>query len=205
MDDQLVNLEPQRLQCLVEEAGLKRRDFIKNTSLILGSAFVASSFIPNIATASISYKSTIDKKLKLHNRHTGESLDVVFCTPDGYCPDALKNIDRLMRDHRREISVPMDVKLIEGLYKLSLLLGRHLPIEIVCGFRTYYTNSKIRENNKRVAQESYHMKGQAVDIRVHGIQTAHLQKAAKLVKIGGVGYYPRAKFVHMDTGPVRFW
>lgn len=200
MDDQSLNLAPERLQYLVDEAGIKRRDFIKNSGLILGSAFMASAMAPNMLLAKLHPKDSIDKRLKLHNRHTGESIDVIFCTPEGYCPEGLESIDKLMRDHRRNIKVPMDIKLIEGLYKLSLLLGRHLPIEIVCGFRTYFTNKQIR-----AVGESYHMKGQAVDIRIQGIQTAHLQKAAKIVKIGGVGYYPRAKFVHMDTGAIRFW
>ncbi|MDP1974939.1 MAG: DUF882 domain-containing protein [Alphaproteobacteria bacterium] len=200
MDDQSLNLAPERLQHLVDEAGIKRRDFIKNSGLILGSAFIASTMAPNILLAKLQHRDSIDKKLKLYNRHTGESLDVVFCTPEGYCTKGLDAIDKLMRDHRRNIKVPMDIKLIEGLYKLSLLLGCNLPIEVVCGFRTYFTNKQIR-----AVGESYHMKGQAVDIRIQGIQTAHLQKAAKLVKIGGVGYYPRAKFVHMDTGAIRFW
>lgn len=200
MDDQSLNLAPQRLQHLVDEAGIKRRDFIKNSGLILGSAFIASTVAPSSAIGFLHRKSTIDKKLKLYNRHTGENIDVVFCTPEGYCPEGLNSIDHLMRDHRRNIKVPMDVKLIEGLYQLSLMLGRNLPIEIVCGFRTYFTNKQIR-----AVGESYHMKGQAIDIRIQGLQTNQIQKAAKLIKIGGVGYYPKSKFVHMDTGPIRYW
>jgi uncharacterized protein YcbK (DUF882 family) len=193
------------LQEIQGKAEISRRAFIQKASLMTASALIAPSFIsPSLFGGTLSHDN-FEKRLKLHNRHTGENLDVVFCRGKNYCVEGLAQIDHLMRDHRRNIKVPIDLKLIEGIHKLSLLIGRHLPIEIVCGFRTYFTNEMLRQTNRRVAEESYHMKGKAVDIRVHGVQPLHIQRAAKILKMGGVGYYPKAKFVHLDTGPIRFW
>lgn len=193
------------LKKMTESATDSRRDFIKKIAFASTSALIISNLLPELASAGTLFRSDFERRLKIRNPHTGESLDIIYAKGRDYYPESLLQIDRLMRDHRRNIHVPIDLKLIEGLHKLSLLLGRHLPIDIICGFRTYFTNEMLRQTNHRVAEESYHMKGRAVDIRVQGVSPLHVQRASKLLKMGGVGYYPKAKFVHLDTGPIRFW
>lgn len=61
------------------------------------------------------------------------------------------------------------------------------------------------QSQQRRGKKSYHMKGMAVDRRIGGIDLKYLHKAAKSLKGGGVGYYPKSQFVHIDTGPVRSW
>ena len=56
-----------------------------------------------------------------------------------------------------------------------------------------------------VAKKSLHQLGQAIDIRIPGVDLGYLRKAALSLKEGGVGYYPAQDFVHVDTGRVRFW
>jgi uncharacterized protein YcbK (DUF882 family) len=49
------------------------------------------------------------------------------------------------------------------------------------------------------------MEGMAVDIRMKDRNTKQLARAALSLKSGGVGYYSRRQFVHVDTGKVRRW
>ena len=56
-----------------------------------------------------------------------------------------------------------------------------------------------------VAKRSLHMQGKAMDIRLHGVALKDLRKAAIALKSGGVGYYPKSNFIHVDTGRVRYW
>ena len=63
----------------------------------------------------------------------------------------------------------------------------------------------LASNSSGVAKNSYHVKGQATDIRIDGIPTEYVHKAALSLGAGGVGFYPASDFVHVDTGPVRTW
>jgi uncharacterized protein YcbK (DUF882 family) len=56
-----------------------------------------------------------------------------------------------------------------------------------------------------VATRSLHMDGKAIDIRLPGVPLGDLRDAALSLRAGGVGFYPRAQFVHVDTGRVRSW
>jgi len=56
-----------------------------------------------------------------------------------------------------------------------------------------------------VAKKSLHMQGRAADIRLPGVELKHLRLAALDLKDGGVGYYPKSNFIHVDTGRPRFW
>ena len=43
--------------------------------------------------------------------------------------------------------------------------------------------------------------GKAIDIRLPGYHARRLRKQCIALKSGGVGYYPKSDFVHIDTGP----
>jgi uncharacterized protein YcbK (DUF882 family) len=49
------------------------------------------------------------------------------------------------------------------------------------------------------------MTGQAVDVRLPGYSSRKMSKIAHGLRSGGVGFYARSNFVHMDTGQVRYW
>ncbi len=49
------------------------------------------------------------------------------------------------------------------------------------------------------------MVGEAIDIRIPGIDSTTIRDAAQRLAIGGVGYYPTSDFVHVDVGRVRRW
>lgn len=146
--------------------------------------------------------------LHLHHLHTGESLDVVYRVGDTYIPAALDKLNYFLRDHRTEAEKAYDPKEFDLLHALMSKLGRpNGVIDIVCGYRTPWTNHflRTRSTNTGVAEHSQHMEAKAIDIRVPGVSTLKLRNAALSLHDGGVGYYPVSQFVHVDVGPVREW
>jgi uncharacterized protein YcbK (DUF882 family) len=99
----------------------------------------------------------------------------------------------------------IDPQLLDLLYGLSRLLDTNEPFHVLSGYRSPATNARLRRSNRRVAINSLHLVGKAVDIRLPGRQTAVLKRAAVTLQAGGVGYYPRKNVLHVDTGPVRYW
>jgi uncharacterized protein YcbK (DUF882 family) len=147
-------------------------------------------------------------RLRLYQLHTGESLDVVYRIGDAYVPSAIAQLNTLLRDYRTGTVTDYDVKEFDLLHRLMARLGRpNGVIDIVCGYRTPETNALLRAGSAEsgVAEHSQHMEAKAIDIRVPGVSTARLRNAALALEAGGVGYYPRSRFVHVDVGPVRTW
>ena len=155
---------------------------------------------PAVVTAS-----TGRRVLSMHNLHTGESLATVYWADGHYVPDGLEGLNTLLRDHRANEVGAMDLKLLDDLYRLHQLAGSDGPFHIISGFRTARTNAKLRKNSNGVAKKSLHMRGKAIDVRLPGRPTAELRELALSMKAGGVGYYRKSDFIHMDTGRVRFW
>jgi uncharacterized protein YcbK (DUF882 family) len=146
-----------------------------------------------------------EKTLSLVVPQTGEKLiHVPFWANGSYLPDAMAEIAHLMRDMRSGDIRPVDPALLDLLYDLGQTMETDSPIQVVCGYRSPATNAYLRTRSSRVARESLHMHGKAMDIRLD--RGAHnVYRAALALERGGVGYYPRSGFVHVDTGPVRTW
>jgi uncharacterized protein YcbK (DUF882 family) len=146
--------------------------------------------------------------LRLHHLHTGESIDVVYRVGDTYLPDGIAKLNYFLRDHRTQDESHYDPKEFDLLHSLLAKLGRpNGEIDIVCGYRTPWSNNLLRSRstNSGVAEHSQHMQAKAIDIRVPGVTTTRLRDAALSLHAGGVGYYPVNQFVHVDVGPVREW
>lgn len=146
--------------------------------------------------------------LHLHHLHTGESIDVVYRVGNTYIPSALDELNHFLRDHRTQTVKAYDPKEFDLLHALMRKLGRpNGVIDIVCGYRTPWSNKFLRTRSAHtgVAKHSEHMQAKAIDIRVPGVSTLKLRNAALSLHEGGVGYYPSSQFVHVDVGPVRKW
>lgn len=146
--------------------------------------------------------------LHLHHLHTGESLDIVYRVGNSYMPDALLKLNYFLRDHRTNDVSSYDPKEFDVLHAMMTRLGRpNGVIDIVCGYRTPWSNEYLRNQSAAtgVARNSQHMQAKAIDIRVPGIRTRKLRDVALSLAAGGVGYYPVSQFVHVDVGPVRRW
>lgn len=173
----------------------KRRMFLRG-----GAGALATGLGIGRAQASVNARS-----LTFDNIHTGEKLAVTYWEGGRYLPDALANVDHILRDFRNGEIHSIDPRLLDLLTKLHQTVGSAAPFQIISGYRSPQTNSALRNESHNVALKSFHMKGMAVDIRLADRSTTELHGAAKLLKAGGVGFYPGPDFVHVDVGPIRYW
>jgi uncharacterized protein YcbK (DUF882 family) len=147
-----------------------------------------------------------DHLLLLYNTHTGERIDIVYRRGEAYIPDALAKLDLFLRDHRTGDVRHFDPRLYDILSDLTMSVGRPGgEIDVVCGYRTSSTNESLRARTAGVAKNSLHIQAEAIDLRMPGIDTFKLRKAALGLARGGVGYYPHSDFIHLDVGRVRQW
>jgi uncharacterized protein YcbK (DUF882 family) len=171
---------------------------------ILGwAAATATTLIaaPAFAIPRVSMRRT----LAFHNLHTGESLDLVYWAEGRYLPDATQRIEYLLRDFRNNKVHPIDPKLLDLLTALRARLNTTAPYQVISGYRSPETNAMLQRMSEGVATNSLHLEGRAIDLRVPGRSLASVHRVALAFQAGGVGYYPRSDFVHLDVGRPRRW
>ncbi len=168
--------------------------------LAVGAA-PASAAEPRLQSAS-----EIPYRLHFFHTHTGERLDIVHRSSEGYDPESLVRLNIYLRDHRTGDIHEYDPRVFDLLHDLTIALGNpDLEIDVVCGYRTPWSNEFLRTHGHGVARNSLHMQAMAIDIRVPGVPTEQLRDAALALHRGGVGYYAASNFVHVDVGRVRRW
>jgi len=145
------------------------------------------------------------QRIVLQNLHTPESLDVTFRQGDSYVPDALAAIQVLLRDYRTGDQHAIDPALLDTLCDIARVAGVDPVFSVISGYRSPQTNAMLHERSSGVAARSLHMEGRAIDVRLAGVDCADLASHALGMQRGGVGYYRRSDFVHIDTGRVRTW
>jgi len=166
----------------------------------------ASPQTREVPSQRISSPDSHDHLLLLYNTHTAERIDVVYRRGEAYIPEALAKLDFFLRDHRTGEVRHFDPRLYDILSDLTASVGRPGgEIDIVCGYRTSSTNESLRSHTTGVAKNSLHIQAEAIDLRMPGIDTLKLRKAALALARGGVGYYPHSDFIHLDIGRVRQW
>jgi uncharacterized protein YcbK (DUF882 family) len=146
-----------------------------------------------------------ERVLELYNVHTGERLKIVYWYKGKYLSTALKNLNRLLRDHHSNAITSIDPQLLDLLYTLGKTLETPAAFHILSAYRSPATNAMLRQHYSGVAEHSLHIEGKAVDIYTPRRDMAVVRRAAIELQYGGVGYYPESNFVHIDTGPVRTW
>lgn len=145
-------------------------------------------------------------ELRLFETHTGEHIDIVYRQGENYVPQAIDDLNHFLRDHRTQTVSHYDPRVFDLLHDLAASVGKpDAEINVVCGYRTPWSNNFLRSRSRAVAKNSLHMQAMAIDIRIPGVQTATLRDAALNLHRGGVGYYAGEQFVHVDVGRVRRW
>jgi uncharacterized protein YcbK (DUF882 family) len=169
------------------------------------SSGVAASLLVPAALAHTDSRSGSERSLAFQNLHTGEKLRTVYWAEGEYIADSLKDIERILRDHRTGDRHPIDRQLLDILTAVQHQTGSNKPFQIISGYRSPKTNKMLNSSTSGVAKRSLHMLGKAIDVRIPGHDLRQLRRAALALKAGGVGYYPKSGFVHLDTGRVRSW
>ena len=189
--------EKSRTPCQDDIQHPARRRFIQT---LLGTGAVLATPV-----LQASLQRAPERSLAFRNLHTGETLRSTYWAQGAYLKDELKGVNQVLRDHRSGEVYPMDPKLLDLLYVLQQTTGISGAFHIISGYRSPQTNRKLRTKSGGVAKRSLHMQGKAIDIRLPGCELKQLRDAALSLKAGGVGYYAKSDFIHVDTGRVRRW
>ncbi len=182
---------------MANEGGWSRRAFLGG-----GTSFVLCVATPVIAAGPRGPK---PRSLALDCPRTGEVVREVYWADGSYIQGALDRIDWLLRDIRVDEKRAMDPALLDTLYALNLKLGNTRTLQVISGYRSPATNQMLAAQRRGVARNSLHTQGMAMDIRIPGYRSHAVRDAARGLRRGGVGHYPRADFVHLDSGAVRQW
>jgi uncharacterized protein YcbK (DUF882 family) len=185
---------------VADQTKLSRRGLLLGGGACLALAALAVP-VPAFAKPALA----LGRELSLKNLHTREQLTVEYARGTRYSQTAMRQISHLLRDHRCGEARAIDPALLEQLYGLQKRLRTKTPFHVISGYRSPQTNALMHEISSGVAQNSFHVQGRAIDIRVPGVRLKQLQKTAMSMKSGGVGYYPSDDFLHVDTGPIRTW
>ena len=146
-----------------------------------------------------------ERSLEFFNTHTGETAKAAYFKAGRYCEDVLAGFDHLLRDHRSGDTARIDRSLFDLLHEVAMLSGKDARFEVISGYRSPATNAMLNARSSGVARRSLHMEGRAIDIRLTGYRTDRLRDLALSLEAGGVGFYRKSDFVHLDTGRFRTW
>jgi uncharacterized protein YcbK (DUF882 family) len=148
---------------------------------------------------------TQPRTISLVNVNTKEELTVTYWSDGTYHRDALDQLNHFCRDSQNNQQTEMDPLLFDVLWQTMQATGYHGTVEVLSAFRSPTTNAWLASVSRGVARDSQHMNGNAMDIRFLGVPVFKIRQAARSLQMGGVGFYPRSGFVHLDTGPIRYW
>ena len=183
-------------------ATLTRRSF-------LGKAFAAGAGLALLSAPDIVRASALARKrtLSFYHTHTDEELEVAYTVGRIYNPVALTLIDQFLGDFRTGEVHVIDPSLLDILWALQARSGRPGVFSVISAYRSPQTNAYLqgRSKNSGVATKSLHMEGRAIDVRFSELPTDQLRDCAIDLEAGGVGFYPKSDFVHLDTGEFRTW
>jgi uncharacterized protein YcbK (DUF882 family) len=180
------------------DCNLPRRQFLHTMSIAATGLALYSPWHSVFAA-------TTERSISFFHTHTSEHLKLTYFSDGLYNDGALKEINHYLRDFRTDEIYPIDSHLLDILYTVQNACSSKGVFEVISGYRSPKTNKLLRAQGRGVARQSLHMLGKAIDVRLTDVKTSYLQKAAISLKQGGVGYYAKSDFVHIDTGRVRYW
>jgi uncharacterized protein YcbK (DUF882 family) len=184
---------------------------MKRVKKLLASAAIVAALsvaaVWSLETPTIAGGET--RTLSLYQVHTKESITVTYMVKGRYVPSAMKKINYLLRDWRRNEVLAIDPKTVNLMWELHADLGSRAPIHIISGYRSPKTNAFLKRVGRNVAKKSQHMSGRAIDLYFPDVASKKIRNSALVRKVGGVGYYRSSGgptgFVHIDSGNVRHW
>jgi uncharacterized protein YcbK (DUF882 family) len=172
---------------------ISRRKFIK--ALVAGATF--------FSFGNVFASTNTERTLSMHNVHTGERLDIKYCSSGNYDTEALGRINHFLRCHYTNEVKEIDVNLLDLLCEIKNTVDKNKEIQIISGYRSAMYNEYLINQGRHVSRNSLHLRGIAIDFAIEGMGNTTLSGIAKSFMAGGVGKYP--EFVHIDVGRVRYW
>lgn len=143
-------------------------------------------------------------RLRLVDAHSGAVFDGVYRDAKGPIAHAIDELDLFLRDRHTGGVTNIDVGTLDFLAKVMAAIGQ-TSATVLSAYRSFATNEKLAHTTFGVAENSQHLYGRALDVSFPAAKLADAVAAARAMKQGGVGWYPRSEFIHLDTGPVRNW
>ncbi len=187
---------PQQTQAL-----WTRRLFLKTSftgMMLFGSRLV----FPDFASAHL----LPEGRLRLYNVNTKERLSVKYRNRSGeYNQEAINDINYFLRCPHTNQICEMDIHLLEQMNHIEKQVGKGKEIRIYSAYRSSTYNNLLIRRGHGAVPNSLHTMGKAIDFSIPGVRLSHVRRAAFKLKQGGVGYYRRRGFIHLDTGPIRYW
>lgn len=177
-----------------------RRRFLQ-----FGIAALTAASLPRPIFAANPIAAAPERTLAFYNTHTGERLQATYWEQGQYIGEALSQIDQVLRDHLANEAREIEPKLLDLLFAIRNQMQSREPFHVISGYRSNSTNAYLRAHSSGVADNSLHTVGKAIDIRLPGRDLRALRKVALDLKAGGVGFYPKSDFIHVDVGSVRYW
>ena len=175
--------------------------FLNISLLLAGLASVSGlAVVPNLFG-----HTDASRTLKFYHTHTGKVLEVTYYRRGEYDPEALALIRVYLADWRDGQQQDLDPDLMDILWRIQIATGNANTWEVISAYRSPQTNEMLRSRSSGIAKKSQHLVGNAIDVRLRGLDLEVLRDTARSLKLGGVGYYPGSDFVHVDTGRVRYW
>jgi len=181
------------------------KEFFDRRSFLKLGTFVTGMLISHGPVFAKIRPFTSERTLSFYNSHTGESLRTVYWFKGEYLGTALADINYILRDHYSGEVSPIDTRLLDLHYILHRKLEARHPFHVISGYRSPRTNALLSSTGHGVATNSLHISGKALDVRLQGFELSSVRKAAIQLREGGVGYYPKSNFIHLDVGSVRYW
>ena len=187
----------------VQHTVVPTRTHVVTPQSLRGSRY--GGFAPSVPEPPPVLDTTSPRTLSLFNVNSNESLTVTYWSDGAYHRDALNQLNHFLRDSKTGEQTEMDPLLFDVLWHTEQITGYHGTVDVLSGYRSPETNAWLASVSRGVARDSQHMNGNAMDIRFPDVPVFKIRQAARSLQMGGVGFYPRSGFVHLDTGPIRYW
>lgn len=166
-------------------------------------AGLAATLAPSATQNAVANGDT--RTLSFLHVHTKETIQITYMSGGSYVSSALTTLNQFLRDWRNDQQTRMDPRLFDILWEVQRAAGSRDAIKVLSAYRSPSTNAMLRRSSRGVAEHSQHIRGKAIDIHLDDVGLSRIREAGMRLQKGGVGYYPSASFVHLDTGSVRHW
>ena len=145
-------------------------------------------------------------QIKLINSNTKQKISFKFQKEHKLTTSEIWALNDLLKDWRTGEIKKIDFIVLRDFLKVCAVCSQKnevLTVNVHSGYRSKETNENLRRNSYKVAKNSLHILGKAIDFSIDGISSKRLAKIVRTHSHGGVGSYKN--FVHLDSGPKRSW